>query len=47
MYAKREFFHFIKVALGRLVYARSDTTLYRTRGVLAERSGFGRAQQGW
>ncbi|ABY34634.1 MAG TPA: hypothetical protein DEF43_09645 [Chloroflexus aurantiacus] len=27
MYAKREFFKFIKVALRRLVYARGDTTL--------------------
>lgn len=33
MYAKREFFHFIKVALGRLVYARSDTTLSAEREV--------------
>jgi hypothetical protein len=31
MYAKREFFHFIKVALGRLVYARGDTTLSTER----------------
>lgn len=33
MYAKREFFKFIKVALRRLAYARGDTTLSIEREV--------------